>query len=477
MLDGARLAFEAGGVPVDLAGVQHAVAALADVDERGLHAGQHVLDPAEVDVADVGRGAGARDVVLDEDVVLEDCDLGPVALLADRHHAVDGLAPGQELRLGQDRRAATAGVTAVASALALGLQAGRALDALDAIVLAAISLSDLSAFSRGWRTCTTVFGGSSSAPSAPAPPPERRRRRRRVPVALPAPSSLSSAPFGALCALGRGRVIAAVSRCTGGFVVVALVGVRRHAPPRPRRPRRRRRRAPVASSTAASRTSSGSAVWSSAASATVMSASAASGSDDPPRGGPAAALAARRERLGGLASLGGTNSTDGAARAGAAVVPGAESSALSATAASAAAAAFLAPRLRGVAGADVVAARTGGRLRGGLASGLAGRASGALGRAVQRGLSRSRRLLRGSLARRGSGPAVGCVSRRSCLLGGAFAGGGLGRCFLLRRRGSSVVWVIWFEHLLDHFHLYAPGRGTPNRATATARGRLWRVPR
>ena len=45
-------AAEAGGLPVDLAGVEHAVAAAADVDERGLHRRQHVLHDAEVDVAD-----------------------------------------------------------------------------------------------------------------------------------------------------------------------------------------------------------------------------------------------------------------------------------------------------------------------------------------------------------------------------------------------------------------------------------------
>ena len=62
--------------PVDLAGVQHRVAALADVDERRLHGGQHVLDAAEVDVADQ-RGLGlAGDVVLDEDLVLEDARSG-----------------------------------------------------------------------------------------------------------------------------------------------------------------------------------------------------------------------------------------------------------------------------------------------------------------------------------------------------------------------------------------------------------------
>ncbi len=109
------------GVPVDLAGVEHRVAAPADVDERGLHAGQHVLHAAEVDVADERRVLAARDVVLDEDVVLEHGDLDAVVLGAHDHDAVDGLAAGQELGLGDDG-AAAAGVAAVAAALLLGLE-------------------------------------------------------------------------------------------------------------------------------------------------------------------------------------------------------------------------------------------------------------------------------------------------------------------------------------------------------------------
>ena len=128
-------------VPVDLAGVQHGVAALADVDERGLHAGQHVLHPAEVDVADQRGLRLAGDVVLDEDVVLEHRDLGEVAALADDHHALDRLAAGQELGLGDDRRPAAAGLAALAAALLLGLEPGRALDAGD-LVLGAARLAD-----------------------------------------------------------------------------------------------------------------------------------------------------------------------------------------------------------------------------------------------------------------------------------------------------------------------------------------------
>ncbi|CAB5024710.1 unannotated protein [freshwater metagenome] len=77
-LDALGLAFHARDVPVDLAGVEHGVAAPADVDERGLHARQHVLHATKVDIADEGPGGPSRDVVLDEDAVLEHGDLGAI---------------------------------------------------------------------------------------------------------------------------------------------------------------------------------------------------------------------------------------------------------------------------------------------------------------------------------------------------------------------------------------------------------------
>ena len=52
VLDLPRLAVQLGGVPVDLARVEHGVASAADVHERGLHGRQHVLDLAQVHVAD-----------------------------------------------------------------------------------------------------------------------------------------------------------------------------------------------------------------------------------------------------------------------------------------------------------------------------------------------------------------------------------------------------------------------------------------
>ncbi|KZE94151.1 hypothetical protein AVP42_01362 [Agromyces sp. NDB4Y10] len=123
------LAVLGGGIPVDLAGVQHGVAPAADVDERGLHARQHVLHAAEVHVADERGVLVARDVVLDEHAVLHDADLDAAALLAHDHLAVDRLAAREELRLG-DHGSAAPGVTTVAATLLLRLEARGALDLL-----------------------------------------------------------------------------------------------------------------------------------------------------------------------------------------------------------------------------------------------------------------------------------------------------------------------------------------------------------
>ena len=91
--------------------------------------GQHVLHATEVHVADERRVLVARDVVLDEHVVFEHGDLDAAVLGADDHLAVDGLAAGEELRLGDDG-AAAAGLATVAATLLLRLEPRRALDAL-----------------------------------------------------------------------------------------------------------------------------------------------------------------------------------------------------------------------------------------------------------------------------------------------------------------------------------------------------------
>jgi hypothetical protein len=171
--------------------------------------------------------------VLDQDAVLEDRDLGAVALLADDHRAVDGLAAGQELGLGQDRLAAAAGVAALLRRTRLAAMR------VEPVMPRTPSSSALVApdrlrvrGSRGSRTRRGHCRRSSRAARA------RRRRRRRVPLGLSSSSSL------AVGRLGLAPRPAVSSSSVGGGLVVA-------ARPRPRRPRRRRRggrRPPVVSS-------------------------------------------------------------------------------------------------------------------------------------------------------------------------------------------------------------------------------------
>ena len=211
--------------PVDLAGVQHGVAALADVDERRLHGGQHVLHPAEVDVADQRGLRLAGDVVLDEDLVLEDGDLGEVVALADHHDPVDGLAAGEELGLADDRGAAAAGLAALAAALLLGLEPGRAGDGGD-LVLGRAAAADpgdgvvrvvvpVAAARR--RRCGGGAGGGARSCPRPGPP-------------SPAGSSACSS------SAGRAGLVA-----LAGVTVWPSPVLRRRRPPR----RRRRRPEPV----------------------------------------------------------------------------------------------------------------------------------------------------------------------------------------------------------------------------------------
>ena len=76
-------ALDVGLVERDVAAVEHAVLGRADVDERRLHAGQHVLHLAEVDVA-VDRlvAGGRRQRVLDQAAALEHRDVRVAALAA-----------------------------------------------------------------------------------------------------------------------------------------------------------------------------------------------------------------------------------------------------------------------------------------------------------------------------------------------------------------------------------------------------------
>ena len=88
------------GVVLDVAAVEHGVLRRGDVDERGLHARQHVLHPPDVDVAvDLADVVGrAADVVLDQVAALEHGDLGHVrrgpARTSGTDRRADRCAPG-----------------------------------------------------------------------------------------------------------------------------------------------------------------------------------------------------------------------------------------------------------------------------------------------------------------------------------------------------------------------------------------------
>ena len=196
---------------------------------------------------DVRRRLG--DVVLDEDVVLEDGDLRALAALADDHLPVDGLAAGEELGLGQDRRAAAAGVAAVAAALALGLQPGGAGHAADVVVaggaavaagplgavvvvgvLAAVLAATAAAAAPATAPAARARAGLSSSSVSDSSPASSdslssesglvlvRRRRRRPPFSSSSPSggvlaaaaTAATAATAAAPAAARGALVAVV---------------------------------------------------------------------------------------------------------------------------------------------------------------------------------------------------------------------------------------------------------------------------
>src|SRR5512132_1080051 len=222
LLDPGRLAVQVLLVVIDLAGVQDRVAAAADVDEGGFHAGQDVLDPAQVDVADHGAAGLAGHVVLDQGRALEDADLGALGALGDDHAPVRALlAQDPLLLLGQARGAAPAALVGLAGALApgTGLQPGRALGAARPGPAARLLLLGL-ALGRG------VGGGGGragvdgdQAAAAPAPPP------------APAGAALPGGP-GAGLGLAVARLRVAVAGAGAGLLGLA-VAASAGAAPRP----------------------------------------------------------------------------------------------------------------------------------------------------------------------------------------------------------------------------------------------------
>ena len=195
--------------------------------------------------------AGRRDEVLDDDAVLEHGDLGVARalvrrfgadLVAHHHDAFDGLAAGQELGLGQDRRAAAAGVAAVAAALPLGLQPGRTADALDLVGRSPCPTLRPSRAGRARaRRCSAdrrvsrgvaAFAGAGLAPPPAPAPPGRAVAAGRLVVARRRSSESLRRPRPSRRTRRRSVVVGSSASPSGSPP---------RPRPRPRRPRRRRR--------------------------------------------------------------------------------------------------------------------------------------------------------------------------------------------------------------------------------------------
>ena len=151
--DSAGFAVHAESVPVDFTGVQHGVAALADVDEGGFHAGQHVLHATQVDVADErGLLALLRQVVFNGDAVFGDNELSASVFFAHDHGALNRFATGQEFSFRDDGAAAPSG-PAFPTALTFGFYAGRTADTRDF------------AFQRGGAAASALTAACAASPA------------------------------------------------------------------------------------------------------------------------------------------------------------------------------------------------------------------------------------------------------------------------------------------------------------------------
>ena len=115
---------QTGDIPVDLARVQHSVAAASNVNERSFHGRQNVLNLTQVHVANQGILLGLGYEVLSQHAVLKHTNLDAAVLLTNQHLTVHRLAASQELSLSHDVAAAAQGA-GLAAAHTLRLQAGR----------------------------------------------------------------------------------------------------------------------------------------------------------------------------------------------------------------------------------------------------------------------------------------------------------------------------------------------------------------
>ena len=136
VLNPALLSAKLRSLPVNLAGVEHRVAPGSDVDERRLHARQHVLDTAHVNIADDRRVIVRGHKVLRKQPVFQDRYLRDAAwavvavALAHHHRAVHRLAPREEFRLRNNAGALALRFSTLTPPTTLRLQTGGTADPL-----------------------------------------------------------------------------------------------------------------------------------------------------------------------------------------------------------------------------------------------------------------------------------------------------------------------------------------------------------
>ncbi len=154
---------QSGCVPVHFTGIQHSVAALADVDERSLHAWKHVLHSPEIHVAHRGGLGLLGNVVLHEHPVLQDSDLGPILQPAHDHDAVYAFATRQELGLA-DHGATSADLAPLAASLTLGFQPGGAAHTGDLVTCRALrafaATTPTTSLARSIRVVVAIVGAA-----------------------------------------------------------------------------------------------------------------------------------------------------------------------------------------------------------------------------------------------------------------------------------------------------------------------------
>ena len=203
-----------GLAPVDFTGVKHAVSALSDVHEGRLHGRQHVLNAAQVNIANErGLGLGGHEV-LDQQVIFQHTHLGDDAgavlalLIAHHHGALHGFTAGKELRLGDDVLAGAALFAQLGTTALLSLDARGATDGLRLFnVLGLVCLL----FTLRTRAASA---GCAAAPTA---------------AALRLSGTAARAGAGVLAAfVGGGRSVLIVIACgvVGGEVLLRCVNCR-----------------------------------------------------------------------------------------------------------------------------------------------------------------------------------------------------------------------------------------------------------